>query len=110
MIATRVLRIFFGAYSLISATTLGITPPMPRPAMKRQTTNSVMSRAKPLSTVKPLNRMTQIVIAFLRPILSDSGPKNMAPAIMPNSAALPMLPACSGLRPHSFISSCITTP
>ncbi|MCY1370709.1 hypothetical protein D9M69_578120 [compost metagenome] len=86
MIATRVLRIFFGAYSFISATTLGITPPMPSPAMKRQRPNSVGFRAKPLSTVKPLKSITQIVMAFLRPILSDSGPKNSAPNIMPNSA------------------------
>ena len=84
--ATSVERIFLGAYSLMSATTLGITPPIPKPAMKRQMPNSVGLRAKPLSTVKPLNRITHMVIVFLRPILSDSGPKTMAPAIMPNRA------------------------
>jgi len=30
-----VARIFFGEYSVICATTLGITPPMPSPARKR---------------------------------------------------------------------------
>ncbi|MNJ53563.1 hypothetical protein D3C77_489570 [compost metagenome] len=86
MIATRVLRMRLGAYSFINATTLGITPPMPKPARKRQMPNSVGLRAKPLSTVKPLKRITQIMMAFLRPMRSDSGPNNKAPNIMPNSA------------------------
>ncbi len=86
MIATRVLRIFFGAYSFISATTLGITPPMPRPAIKRQMPNWVGVVVKPLSRVKPLNSTTQMAMTFLQPIRSDSEPKNSAPNIMPNSA------------------------
>ena len=34
MIATKVLRNLPGAYSFINATTLGMTRPMPSPAMK----------------------------------------------------------------------------
>ncbi|MNU02812.1 hypothetical protein D3C72_2466310 [compost metagenome] len=59
---------------------------MPSPAIKRQIPKLVGVVAKPLSTVKPLNSITQRVMVFLRPILSDSGPKNSAPNIMPNSA------------------------
>ncbi|MCY1250958.1 hypothetical protein D9M72_646580 [compost metagenome] len=93
MIATRVLRIFFGAYSFISATTLGITPPMPSPAMKRQVANCSGVRAKPLTRVKPLNRITQVMTVLRRPIRSDNGPKNSAPSIIPTSAQLPSRPA-----------------
>ena len=97
-------------YSVISATTLGITPPMPRPAMKRIAANWVGVSAKPLRKVTPLKMITVIMITFLRPMRSDSGPKISAPNIMPNSAALPSEPACSGVRSHSFISTGSTTP
>ncbi|MCY1513229.1 hypothetical protein D9M68_477160 [compost metagenome] len=86
MMATRVLRSRFGAYSFISATTLGINPPMPRPAMKRQMPNSVGEPAKPLSTVKPEKSTKQMAMPFLRPILSAREPNTRAPNIMPNSA------------------------
>ena len=42
--------------------------------------------AKPLTTVKPEKSTKQMAMPFLRPTLSASGPKNSAPAIMPNSA------------------------
>ncbi|MOA07795.1 hypothetical protein D3C78_1275170 [compost metagenome] len=110
MIATRVLRSFFGAYSFISATTLGITPPMPRPARKRHRANSSGLRAKPLMTVKPLNRITQVMMVLRRPMRSDRGPKNSAPSIIPTSAQLPSRPASSALKPQSCISAGSTTP
>ncbi|MNZ16178.1 hypothetical protein D3C78_331450 [compost metagenome] len=110
MIATRVLRIFFGAYSFISATTLGITPPMPSPATKRQIANSSGVRANPLITVKPLNRTTQVMMVLRRPIRSDSGPKNSAPSIIPTSAQLPSRPAWSAVRSQACISAGSTTP
>ena len=47
--------------------------------MKRQMPNSVGVVAKPLSTVKPLNSTTQMVMAFLRPILSDGGAEDQGP-------------------------------
>ncbi|MCY1296053.1 hypothetical protein D9M70_454220 [compost metagenome] len=86
MIATRVLRIFFGAYSFISATALGISPPQPRPATKRQMPNSVGLLAKPLTMVAPENSAKQMAMPFLRPILSARLPNASAPNIMPNSA------------------------
>ncbi|MNC44059.1 hypothetical protein D3C75_929530 [compost metagenome] len=86
MMATRVLRRRLGAYSFISATALGISPPQPRPATKRRMPNSVGPLAKPLSTVEPLNSTKQMAMPFLRPILSARVPKPRAPNIMPNSA------------------------
>ncbi len=86
MTATSVLRSFFGAYSFISATTLGINPPQPRPARKRKMPNSVGVLAKPLITVAPLNSTKQMAMPFLRPMRSARVPKTNAPNIIPNSA------------------------
>lgn len=91
--ATRVLRIRLGEYSLISDTTLGITPPMPSPAMNRSTPNCQGVEAKPLMKVVRLNSVTHRRMVFLRPRRSDNMPKPMAPNIMPNSALLPSRPA-----------------
>ena len=86
MTATSVLRSFFGAYSFINATTLGINPPQPRPARKRKMPNSVGVLAKPLITVAVLNNRKQMAMPFLRPMRSANVPKISAPNIMPNSA------------------------
>ncbi|MNE44032.1 hypothetical protein D3C80_1382410 [compost metagenome] len=110
MIATRVLRDFFGAYSFINATTLGITPPMPRPAMNRHIANASGLWARPLMAVTPLKMATHIMMVLRRPIRSDNEPKNNAPSIMPTSAQLPSAPACNELRPHSAINEGSTTP
>ncbi|MNY59547.1 hypothetical protein D3C86_1960100 [compost metagenome] len=75
-----------GAYSFISATALGISPPQPSPAMKRQIPNSVGLLAKPLTMVALENSAKQMAMPFLRPILSARVPKVRAPNIMPNSA------------------------
>jgi hypothetical protein len=93
IIATKVLRIFLGAYSVIKATTFGITPPIPRPAIKRKIANSTGLFANAPINVKPLNKLTQIMIVFLRPNRSESVPKIIAPNIMPNNAALASKPA-----------------
>lgn len=100
---TRVARIFFGAYSVMWATTLGITPPMPRPARKRTMLNVTGSRARPAAAVKMLNSAMQMAIALRRPILSAMVPRKMAPNTMPNSAELTMKPACVGSTPRSFM-------
>ena len=86
MNAIRVLRTFFGAYSLISAAALGISPPQPSPAMNRQMPNSVGLLAKPLITVATLNSAKQNTMPFLRPKRSARVPKISAPNIMPNNA------------------------
>ncbi|MNZ95357.1 hypothetical protein D3C78_1145030 [compost metagenome] len=110
MIATRVLRDFFGAYSFIRATTFGITPPIPRPAMKRHSAKISGLDAKPFNAVTPLNSSTQIMMVLRRPIRSEIDPKNKAPSIIPTSAQLPNAPACSELSPHSDMSDGNTTP
>jgi len=86
MTATSVLRSRLGAYSFISATTLGISPPQPSPARKRKMPNSVGVLAKPLSTVALLNSTKQMAMPFLRPMRSARVPNASAPNIMPNSA------------------------
>lgn len=55
---------FFGAYSVISATTFGMTPPIPRPAIKRKMANSVGPLAKAPIKVNPLNKVTQNRMVF----------------------------------------------
>ena len=110
MIATKVLRILPGAYSFISATTLGMTPPIPSPATKRHSAKVSGEVASPFKAVTPLNSKTQVMMVLRRPIRSDSEPKNSAPAIIPTSAQLPSTPACTALRPHSAISDGSTTP
>ena len=97
------LRIFLGEYSVICATTLGITPPMPRPARKRSTPNTTGSRVRPAAAVKTLNSTTQMAIARRRPMRSATVPKKTAPNIMPNSAELTMKPAPAALTPMSFM-------
>ena len=107
---TSVLRIFWGAYSEVNATRFGITPPIPKPAKKRKIPNSVGLDAKPPAKVKPLNSTIQIMMTFLRPILSAKEPKNIAPNIMPANAVLASIPACTALKPQSCIKSGNTTP
>ena len=75
-----------GAYSFISATAFGISPPQPSPAMKRKTLNCSGVLAKPVITVAEVNSAKLIATPFLRPIRSASGPRIRAPNIMPNSA------------------------
>jgi hypothetical protein len=98
-----VLRILRGEYSVICATTFGITPPMPRPARKRITLNVTGSLVRPAAAVNTLNSAMQIAMARRLPILSATVPKNIAPNIMPNSAELTMKPALVGLTPICFM-------
>ena len=90
---TKRARIFTGANSAICAATTGSTPPMPRPAMKRVMLKVIGSWVNPAAAVKMLNRKMQIEIISLRPILSASVPRKIAPNIIPNSAELAMKPA-----------------
>ena len=107
---TKVLRIFCGAYSDVSATRFGITPPIPSPARKRKTANSVGFDAKPPAQVSPLKSTIQIIMTFLRPILSAKEPNIIAPNIMPAKAVLASIPACTALKPQSSINNGNTTP
>ena len=72
--------------------------------------NSVGLDAKPPANVKPLNSTIQIIMTFLRPILSASEPKIIAPNIIPAKAVLASIPACIAVKPHSAIKSGNTTP
>ena len=83
---------------------------MPKPARKRKTPNSVGDLANAPRNVNPLKIATQIMMVFLRPILSDSAPKLIAPNIMPNSAVLASNPAWTLLKPHSCIKRGKATP
>jgi hypothetical protein len=84
--------------------------PIPKPARKRKIANSVGFEAKPPAKVKPLNSTIQIMMTFLRPILSANEPKVIAPNIIPANAVLANIPACTALKPHSSINNGKTTP
>ncbi|MNS93444.1 hypothetical protein D3C72_1276200 [compost metagenome] len=92
-----------GEYSVICATTLGITPPMPRPARKRVMLKVTGSLVKPAAAVKTLNSAMQMAMARLRPMRSATVPRKIAPNIMPNSAELTMKPALVAVTPISFM-------
>ena len=85
------------------ATTLGSTPPMPRPAMKRITLKEIGSCVRPAAAVKMENSAIQIAMVQRRPTLSAMVPRKIAPNIMPNSAELIMKPALVGDTPISFM-------
>ena len=104
------LRIRLGAYSVIKATTFGITPPIPSPAKNLRIPNSTGVDANAPRKVNPLKIATQIMMVFLRPNLSDSVPKLIAPNIMPKSAVLASKPACTAVNPHSCINKGKATP
>ena len=53
----------------------------------------MMFDAKPPAKVNPLNNVTQIIMTFLRPILSASIPNSIAPNIIPARAVLASIPA-----------------
>ncbi|MNN44575.1 hypothetical protein D3C81_1588710 [compost metagenome] len=97
------LRILRGEYSVICATMLGMTPPMPRPAINRITLNVTGSLVRPAAAVNTLNRNTHSEMVQRRPIRSDRAPRKMAPNIMPNSAELAMKPAVDAVTPISFM-------
>ena len=99
-----------GAYSVICATILGITPPMPKPAIKRKILKLTGSSHKPAAAVKTLNKNTQIAIVQRRPIFSDKPPKKIAPNIMPNNAELAIKPAVEALTCISSMIDGIAAP
>jgi hypothetical protein len=92
-----------GEYSVICATTLGMTPPMPRPARKRVTLNVTGSFVRPAAAVNTLNSTMQMTMAQRRPMRSAMVPRKMAPNIMPNSAELTMKPAWVASTPICFM-------
>ena len=73
--------------------------------MKRRTPNENGVVANPLKKDAELKSVKQMMMHFLRPIRSPSGPKIMAPNIMPNRAQLARVPACVGVRLQSSISA-----
>ena len=90
---------------------MGMTPPMPTPAMKRAMLNVIESLVNPAAAVNKLNSVMQITTTRRRPIRSASVPKRMLPNIMPNSAALTMKPAlvASTLMPFMIEGNAMPT-
>ncbi|MNE33927.1 hypothetical protein D3C80_1276240 [compost metagenome] len=83
---------------------------MPKPARNLKVPNSVGVVANAPKKVKPLKMAIQIMMVFLRPSLSESVPKLMAPNIMPNNAVLASNPACTVVNAHSCMRIGKTTP
>lgn len=103
MTLTNVLRSRDGAYSVLSATAFGITPPSPSPARNRYRPTSHGVVARKTAPVKTVYSRTHTVIGIRRPTRSATVPKTMAPIIIPTSAALPISPAVAGMMPNSAI-------
>ena len=64
----------FGAYSDVSATTLGIAPPKPSPVRARKITISWNDEALPVSVAKIANMSVETTTGHLRPQRSATGP------------------------------------
>jgi hypothetical protein len=81
-----IVRLRPGEYSLLSAITFGIEPPMPTPMKKRSSPKVTGPFVKPVNPMQMLNREAHRMIVFLRPIRSASEPNTSAPTAAPISA------------------------
>ena len=72
-------RRFSGQNSEVSVIALGIAPPRPMPVRKRRMVSSVIEVDQADARLAPPKKITVRTSAYLRPILSASGPKMKAP-------------------------------
>ena len=77
-----------GETSRAKVATIGMIPPMAKPAMKRQTMNCLRLSAQATSSVNNPNSITLLHSTRRRPKRSPSGPAVRAPSVRPTSAAL----------------------
>ena len=98
VIKKEVMRL--GEYSVAKVTHCGITPPINKPAMKRNTTKCDTESAIAPAKVNKPKPHTQISKIFLRPNLSAIGPATIAPMVKPNKAALITGAKSELLMPH----------
>src|SRR6476660_9301684 len=89
------------AYSLISASAVGNTPPRPSPARNRSTPNTSGLGAKAHSRVNTEKLITVHSIACRRPIRSLIVPAASAPIITPTSPITEITAAELAVRPQS---------
>ena len=84
---TRMVWSRFGAYSVVSATTLGSAPPSPNPVRKRRASSSSRVPARVVASEKRPKVAVAPTITHLRPTLSARGPRTPAPHIRPTRPA-----------------------
>jgi len=93
-----------GAYSDTSVPMFGIAAPSPRPVIKRKNIICSMLCEKAVAMVQKPKKKTLLIMIFLRPSQSASGPEKIAPSARPISAALITRPSWWLLTPHSSFS------
>ena len=98
-----------GLYSAASAAWLASMAPAPRPLMKRSRMNSISVLAVAVKMIETPISATDIMISLRRPMMSETGARNIAPAIMPASAKLKIQPSLSGVSSRSAETGLATT-
>ena len=76
--------------------------------MNRSTMNSMSVLARAVNRIETPTRITLRIIIFRRPITSDKGASSIAPAIIPASAKLKMIPSKSGVSRNSLATGVAT--
>lgn len=79
-----------GPYSAASASSTGVQPPMPSPAMKRSTRICAVLPANAVASDATLNSATPPSSAGRRPTRSPTSPSVIAPMVMPSVPAMRM--------------------
>lgn len=98
MIMTIVARRRSGAYSAVSAMPLGMAPPRPSPARKRQIRSSWSPVDVVATRVRTPKTAVQTMITTRRPNLSATTPKDSAPISNPTRLATNSGPSSGRVR------------
>ena len=89
-----------GANSTVSAIPVGISPPSPMPARKRNRPNRSAEGARAQPTMNSEKTLTLAISIRRRPSRSVAIPQTSVPTSMPMSAALAITPTWAASRPH----------
>ena len=93
------------AYSAEMRLVLTRMPPIPNPVTTRQRPSSAADVEVAVKNSPTALTMSAIIIIFLRPIRSATGPRTSAPTAMPRSAALMTSPNVVPDRLNSSLTS-----
>ena len=107
--ATDAARYLSGLYSADNVAWHASIAPAPMPLMNRRMMNSVSEFAFAVRMIDAPTRHTLRIISLRRPMMSDTGARNIAPAIMPASAKLKIHPNRSGVSCSSDDTAPATT-
>ena len=104
IVVTAMFRYRSGAISVPMAALLAKTTPIPSPdIMRKSIISSTDCGISPVTIMdEPIKNVANKRI-LRRPTLSANGTINIAPNVMPTSAALKIYPFCAGVIPHSWV-------